>query len=508
MMLSRILKHAPMQLDEGITISKSMYEHVMGDDNFKCGFEIEFADPGLIDDDDDYADRYEYPLLAYVRDEFDEHGFDISYTDPRESDNEPDYDEEYDDVDSNLEHIDDVDYDELISQTDLVVRRTPQYTQGDSKSSNKHGRKLIIDGRIKELYSTHLGKSNDSPRKKFNVLLNKFNGNVLQLLYMLKIANEYMIEGLEDVDIGFFDYLNHPINDVEYYAELANDVNEHTTVWFERKDINYTTTTWELVTDMTYGVDGELVSPPMNIKRAMNSMRQAFNILNNIGVQTTHACGMHVSISYGGFSEMNAIDRLKLIMLLDEEYVLDLFNRTSNTYTVPHINKLRKEVSALYREGGNPSDNLDQFMADLADKIDNEKFRTVNFSKLSQGYLEFRIMGDDDYLNRYDEIVKQIIKFAAVLYAAYDPDVFKTKYYKTLYKMVHFDDHETSKEFDKSDGGIIAGILMKNAAAPRQALRAYNGLINTQKDDTISSELKRAMSARYMVHLIVNSIKD
>jgi hypothetical protein len=59
----------------------------------------------------------------------------------------------------------------------------------------------------------------------------------------------------------------------------------------------------------------------------------------------------------------------------------------------------------------------------------------VNFLKLDRGYLEFRIMGNENYETRYQEIRDTILRYAFVLKAALDPAAFEREYKKELARL-------------------------------------------------------------------------
>ena len=125
-------------------------------------------------------------------------------------------------------------------------------------------------------------------------------------------------------------------------------------------------------------------------------------------------------------------------MLLDEQFVADAFDRSLNTYTQSHVDLLRKQIAKAQSQGRDwvQSRQIQQLINSLQSRIDVQKYRTVNFSKLKQGYLEFRIMGNQDYHKNYPVVRYFILRYAAVVLAALDPTAFEKEYQQQVARMV------------------------------------------------------------------------
>lgn len=204
------------------------------------------------------------------------------------------------------------------------------------------------------------------------------------------------------------------------------------------------TTCWQLTTDGSIeseppnsGIGLELVSPPMNIASALLLLKNIFQWMETSGAETNHSTGFHVGVSLAG-ANLQQLDKLKLLLLLDEPYVAALFDRQLNSYTQSHVELLKKSISRAKRAGKSwlASRQATELTERLNAAIDLKKYRAVNFGKLEDGYLEFRIMGNQNYHKRFEEIERTIMRYCAVLAAALDPTMFSDVYRKEMGRLL------------------------------------------------------------------------
>jgi hypothetical protein len=201
---------------------------------------------------------------------------------------------------------------------------------------------------------------------------------------------------------------------------------------------------WQLVPDLSIqasaeqpGSGIELVSTPAPLPTSLAHMHQLFELMKEKQIATNITTGLHVGVSVKGM-DITKINKLKLLMLLDENFVSDAFDRTFNTYTQSHVELLRKQISQSQRKGHNwtRSRVIQDLTSEIEKRIDLKKHRTVNFSKLQEGYLEFRIMGNEDYHKQFDMVQYFVIRYAAVLLAALDPLAFEKEYQLEVARLV------------------------------------------------------------------------
>jgi hypothetical protein len=180
----------------------------------------------------------------------------------------------------------------------------------------------------------------------------------------------------------------------------------------------------------------ELVSPPLPLTTSLQYLKQVFDWMQEHGHMTNYSTGLHVNVSVSNLP-ISQVDKLKLLLLLDEAYVQGAFDRLMNSYTQSHVEILKRAIAQaqLKKQPWTQLRDFQTIKRVLNASIDLDKYRTVNFSKLTNGYLEFRIMGNQNYHMRFDTVKRMIIRYAQVLLAALDPDAFKTEYNQALAHM-------------------------------------------------------------------------
>jgi hypothetical protein len=180
----------------------------------------------------------------------------------------------------------------------------------------------------------------------------------------------------------------------------------------------------------------ELVSPPLPLTTNLDNLHRVFSWMQEQGHETNSSTGLHINVSVKGLSAVN-LDKLKLLLLLDEQEVQQKFDRLLNTYTLSHV-EILKDAIAQARRKGQPWTTIREFNKIkhvLNVSIDLDKYRTVNFSKLEKGYLEFRIMGNQDYHKRFNTVREVVFRYAYVLLSALDVDAFVTEYNQAVARM-------------------------------------------------------------------------
>jgi len=181
----------------------------------------------------------------------------------------------------------------------------------------------------------------------------------------------------------------------------------------------------------------ELVSAPQPLAKAMEDLQFIFDWMNMNKHETNSSTGLHVNVSLRDL-DINQVDKLKLLLLMGEQHVQQLFDRLLNSYTQSHLEILKTAIAYAHQRK-QPWTQIREFKTlkhVLNASIDMDKYRTVNFSKLQKGYLEFRIMGNQDYHKRFETVKSVIVRYAYTLLAALDPDAFKTEYDQALAKLV------------------------------------------------------------------------
>ena len=224
----------------------------------------------------------------------------------------------------------------------------------------------------------------------------------------------------------------------------------------------------------------EVVSPPMPLPQALQSLRKVIDWANSNGdAYTNSSTGLHMGVSIphkGG-----DVDYVKLIMFMGDKYVLDQFGRAANTYTRSALGKLQ-DIQRRRRELGEQSTltapertaaamelmkrNLIELAAEyVRDGVGQDKYTSAH---IKDGYIEFRSPGGD-YLAMDDRdesaLQNTMLRFARAMYLAGRPDLERKEYAKKLYKLIDAQGDEALKLFlDYNTGKINAEELKKQWA--------------------------------------------
>ena len=182
-----------------------------------------------------------------------------------------------------------------------------------------------------------------------------------------------------------------------------------------------------------YGI--EIIGPPVGLAAAVDDLKKIFDWITENGHYTNESAGLHAGVSVSG--QTHQVDKLKLLMLLGERHLLQLFSRELNTYTQSHLLRLKQKIRTALSKGSNwtKQRTFSSLIQGLEQKIDFKKYTSVNFLKLDRGYIEFRIIGNQDYESRYPEIKDTILRYAFVLKAALDPTAFEREYQTELARL-------------------------------------------------------------------------
>jgi Putative amidoligase enzyme len=198
------------------------------------------------------------------------------------------------------------------------------------------------------------------------------------------------------------------------------------------------TTGWQIENDISIKPENdndlgiELISPPLPVNQCLAELKKLFDWMVARGHYTNSSCGFHVGVSYGKKRTMHKINRVKLLMLLGEDYLLREFNRTMSEWTVSHVDRIAKQL----QNSNIDSREIQELVRIVDKKVDLTKDRTVNFGKLEHGYLEFRIMGGKDYHQQWEKVHNTMLRYAFVLKYSLDPDAYNDAYRAELGRLI------------------------------------------------------------------------
>jgi hypothetical protein len=176
------------------------------------------------------------------------------------------------------------------------------------------------------------------------------------------------------------------------------------------------------------------------------------------GCYTNSSTGLHINVSVPNLNR-KTVDYVKLVLLLGDNYVLDMFNRQDNTYTKSALNMIQNQTK-IYPAGviltvlDKMKSGLEHVGATLIHTGVTNKYVSVH---LKDTYVEFRSPGGD-WLNEtyWSQVKNTIFRFVVALDAATKPDKYREEYLKKLYKLIAPPGTELEMG---SLGKLIAGYL-------------------------------------------------
>jgi len=209
----------------------------------------------------------------------------------------------------------------------------------------------------------------------------------------------------------------------------------------------------------------EFVSPPMPIDELLKDLNAVKAWAGRMGVYTNSSTGLHINISVPNYS-VDRLDYVKLALLLGDEYVLNQFGRSSNTYTKSALGKVRDRVRSNPEDAQRLLDKMKGQMGDLASKAihsgSTDKYTSIN---TKSGHIEFRSPGGDWLDDNFDKIENTLLRFTVAMSAALNPNAYREEYQKKLYKLLTQD--QKGSDTIRYFADYVAGKI------PRAALRSF-----------------------------------
>lgn len=224
-------------------------------------------------------------------------------------------------------------------------------------------------------------------------------------------------------------------------------------------------TKWYIDTDSSIsanasGLEGtEIISPPMKLEEALSTLEKVFEWMQRFGLMTNSTTGFHINVS---LPDIEKLDKLKAVLFFGETNALKLFDREASTYAKKHLSQ------PLTTDGVDIGGDFDILVAELNKRIDESKYRTLNFGKLKDGYLEVRVAGGRDYEKDFDKIKSFILRIVSVLDVACNPAAERQEYMKKLFKTFDISaklDTEMQVAADQDFGMMIGNFVPSTAGA-------------------------------------------
>lgn len=248
---------------------------------------------------------------------------------------------------------------------------------------------------------------------------------------------------------------------------------------------------WIIESDSSLEADdgdmpAEIISPPMPIDECLTKMQEYFSWAQSQDAYTNSSTGLHVGVSLP--DQGGRVDYLKLALFLGDRYVLEQFDRESNTYCASALEKI--SANALHDPDAAKAalDQMRQGLIQMAARTikvssGHGKYTSIN---LKGDYIEFRSMGDD-YIDKLPQILNTVKRYAYAMHIAGSPELHRDEYAKKLYKLLApLGEASTIELFSKyASGGLPVSALksfLKQAQSNRERDRTRAAAKNAENE--------------------------
>lgn len=188
----------------------------------------------------------------------------------------------------------------------------------------------------------------------------------------------------------------------------------------------------------------EIVSPPMPLEQTLEIMPKFFEWAASQGAYANRSTGLHMSVSMPEHAGDN-LDYAKAALFLGDQYVLEQFGRTAQSYCQSALKEIKKRIDQR-RKNLRPADNevtkafnqMREKLNSLATKAFAQpggygKYFSIN---PKEKYIEFRSAGGKDYIKDVPKLQNTMLRYARAMSIGMDPAAEKAEYAKKLYKLL------------------------------------------------------------------------
>jgi hypothetical protein len=188
----------------------------------------------------------------------------------------------------------------------------------------------------------------------------------------------------------------------------------------------------------------EIVSPPMPLEQTLEIMPKFFEWATSQGAYANRSTGLHMSVSMPEHAGDN-LDYAKAALFLGDQYVLEQFGRTAQSYCQSALKEIKKRIDQR-RKNLIPADNeVTKAFNQMREKLNS--LATKAFAQPSgygkyysinpkEKYIEFRSAGGKDYIKDVPKLQNTMLRYARAMSIGMDPAAEKAEYAKKLYKLL------------------------------------------------------------------------
>lgn len=264
--------------------------------------------------------------------------------------------------------------------------------------------------------------------------------------FELECASEENIRGFQrrllEGGFGFTNWNENPSGNLRAYEGYGH---QYSHLWNVERD-------GSVPTDGRYRNQIEFKSPPMPVKETMEWIDKLFPFIAEFSKAVGKTAGFHTSYSIDGVNLKRRTNFLKLLMLLGESNMAEELDRGGNTYAVQLLDTVSKSLRESYAALTTEQEK-GRFFRDLLDNRRSwtefypalVKYLSINLSKLeAHNYVEFRLLGGKDYIEKPAVIKRMMARFAYALKVSCDSNALREEYSSMLYSVLST--HDTSTQ--------------------------------------------------------------
>lgn len=230
----------------------------------------------------------------------------------------------------------------------------------------------------------------------------------------------------------------------------------------------------------------EFVSPALPIDELLDDLKKVKAWADKTGCYTNDSTGLHINVSVPKWQgDLQNLDYVKLAILMGDEYVLENFGRSGNTYAKSALKIVRDNITQRPEDVKRLLDTMKQHLNTSAAKLihsgSTSKYTSVN---TKDGYIEFRSPGGDWLNENFDKIESTLLRFVVAMDAAVDETKYKEEYAKKLYKLLAGNDKDATNTmvyFAKYAAGELPQSALKSFIKQAQFERSLSKEPNGKK---------------------------
>jgi hypothetical protein len=232
-------------------------------------------------------------------------------------------------------------------------------------------------------------------------------------------------------------------NLVEYWARSISSFSRVRAGGYHRAGGGTTQDYWRVEEDPSIdeneGKGAEIISPVYDSPEEMlEEIKSLFSFLKQNSVIVDDSTGLHVTMSWVGERNVKP-NKLKMALLLGDEYLLQLFGRENNQYSKSQFRRIKDYANKIITNVSDQA-SLVALEQELGKAISSDKYNAINFKNLinldNNPLLEFRIMGNEMYLDNFRDVEKTISRYAISMIAGHDPKSYVKDYVRALLRVI------------------------------------------------------------------------